>query len=231
MSRAAPSAQEPRRRRTLQALKAAGADLLADQPIDALAISDIVARAGVAKGSFFNHFSGKDAFASAIAADVRGKIEAEIAAANADVEDPVLRLARVLARLCAFAVEDPPAVRLMLRASPLGPEPGHPLNAGLRADLKAGRAAGRLSAGSEDAAVVFVIGVAQALAAAILRRDDPRSCPRAMTIPLVELVLTGLGVPPAETGALARQAAELVPPAVSGDGPRLDRAQGSGGRA
>ena len=51
---------------TRMALLAAGQKLLAERPIDALAIDEIVQTAGVAKGSFYNHFEDKDAFAFAI---------------------------------------------------------------------------------------------------------------------------------------------------------------------
>ena len=47
----------PRAARTRAALLAAGFDLLVERPIDAIPIDDVVARAGVAKGSFFNHFA------------------------------------------------------------------------------------------------------------------------------------------------------------------------------
>jgi len=53
----------PRAQRTYRALVDAGLELLAERPIDALAIDEIVGRAGVAKGSFFNHFADKPALA------------------------------------------------------------------------------------------------------------------------------------------------------------------------
>ena len=59
-------ALSPRAARTRTALLEAGLDLLADRPIDAIAIDELVAAAGVAKGSFFNHFGDKYGFANAI---------------------------------------------------------------------------------------------------------------------------------------------------------------------
>ena len=70
----------PRRNRTREALLAAGAALLAERPIDALAIDDIVQAAGVAKGSFYNHFVDKAALANAIGEAIRDDIEARVAA-------------------------------------------------------------------------------------------------------------------------------------------------------
>ena len=64
-------ALSPRAARTRAALLDAGLDLLADRPIDAIAIDELVAAAGVAKGSFFNHFGDKYGFANAIAEAIR----------------------------------------------------------------------------------------------------------------------------------------------------------------
>ncbi|MEY4952880.1 MAG: hypothetical protein RL299_1304, partial [Pseudomonadota bacterium] len=47
------AALHPRAARTRQALIEAGFELLAERPIDAVAIDEVVTRAGVAKGSFF----------------------------------------------------------------------------------------------------------------------------------------------------------------------------------
>ena len=88
-----PNPSNPRAQRTRTALLDAGFALLAERPIDAIAIDDIVARAGVAKGSFFNHFTDKPGFARALGEQVRLALEARVGAANRDVSDPVLRLA------------------------------------------------------------------------------------------------------------------------------------------
>ena len=85
-------ALSPRAARTRTALLEAGLDLLADRPIDAIAIDELVAAAGVAKGSFFNHFGDKYGFANAIGEAIRSDIEALIGALNADERDPLARL-------------------------------------------------------------------------------------------------------------------------------------------
>ena len=83
----------PRAARTRGALIAAGFELLAEKPIDAIPIDEVVARAGVAKGSFFNHFADKAAFAAAIADEVRLELEERITTANAGEADPLKRIA------------------------------------------------------------------------------------------------------------------------------------------
>ena len=64
----------PRAARTRAALIAAGFDLLVERSIDAIPIDDLVAKAGVAKGSFFNHFTatGFDGFQLSFFSGVEG---------------------------------------------------------------------------------------------------------------------------------------------------------------
>ena len=96
-------ALSPRAQRTYRALVDAGLELLAERPIDAVAIDEIVGRAGVAKGSFFNHFADKAAFGQAVGAEIRVELEARIGAANAGVADPFARLAGGMRTGLAFA--------------------------------------------------------------------------------------------------------------------------------
>ena len=55
-SNPSPKKRPARSAPTRAALVAAGFDLLVERPIDAIPIDEVVKRAGVAKGSFFNHF-------------------------------------------------------------------------------------------------------------------------------------------------------------------------------
>ena len=105
MASAAPS-ENPRAQRTRSALLAAGLELLAERPIDAIAIDELVLRAGVAKGSFFNHFADKCGFAAAVAQHVRAALEVRVGAANAAEGDPVMRLAGGMRVGIEFALED-----------------------------------------------------------------------------------------------------------------------------
>ena len=131
------SAPNPRAVRTRAALLAAGFELLADRPIDAIAIDDIVVRAGVAKGSFFNHFSDKQGFANAIGAAVRLELEERVGAANAGVDDPVKRLAGGMRVAVDFALRERSRAIVMLRGLELSTGIDHDLNQGIRADIEA----------------------------------------------------------------------------------------------
>ena len=106
----------PRAARTRSALIAAGFELLVERPIDAIPIDEVVAKAGVAKGSFFNHFADKQAFAEAIATEVRLELEDQVTRANAGVSDPIARIAGGM-RVCAlFAINNPKRTTVLLRS-------------------------------------------------------------------------------------------------------------------
>jgi AcrR family transcriptional regulator len=205
------SRQEPRRLKTRAALLRAGAELLAARPIDAIAVNDIVEAAGVAKGSFFNHFADKDAFAGAIAGEIRARVEGEVTAANAGVLDPAARVARGVAGFVQFALREPEDARIMLRRQDQAARAEHPLNRGLTRDLALGAASGRFGFPSEEAATVFVIGACQTLLNAIVNGAAAVSEARRLTAQVLLLTLTGLGVPALEAKAVSRRAvAEIV---------------------
>jgi len=175
---------DARRRRTRQALIRAGETLLADRPVDAIAVDDIVREAGVAKGSFFNHFSDKSALALAVATEVRLRMEQRVGAVNAGVGDPEERLVR---GVCAFI---------------------HPLNAGLRGDLEAGLASGQFRAPGLEPAILMVSGVCQILLSSVL--DGPRCVlqDQRLASGTLTLLLIGLGLPTDRAVRQAQDAAE-----------------------
>lgn len=207
----AQAASPPRRNRTREALLAAGAALLAERPIDALAIDDIVNAAGVAKGSFYNHFADKAALARAVGDSVRVDIEARIDDANADVSDPALRLVRGLCVYIDFARADPPRARIMARGLRAVPAPGAPdIYAGLRADIARGLAAGRFALPTSDVGTLFVAGVGTAALAAVLAPGTTTPFARMLAQQLCALLLQAFGLPHDDAERIAAQAAQDV---------------------
>ncbi len=185
----------PRAARTRAALLAAGFELLAERPIDAIAVDDIVARAGVAKGSFFNHFIDKQSFAAAIGAAVRAELEERVGAANAGVVDPALRLASGMRVAVAFALDERKRAIIMLRGLELATGIDHDLNRGIRADIDALIAAGLARPEAARSGVRYWLGLCQiAQLNAIERRPNRADAAQRLREMLV-LGLTGLGVP------------------------------------
>lgn len=196
----------PRAARTRSALIAAGFDLLAEKPIDAIPIDEVVVRAGVAKGSFFNHFSDKAAFASAIAEEVRRELEDRITLANAGVEDPLMRIAGGMREGALFALAQPKRTIVLLRSNASSTLSSHPLNQGLVDDVESALAAGLLRDAARTGGVLYWLGLCQVLLANLVEeRPDPDVAKERLGSMLV-LGLTGLGADPAKAQAIAEAA-------------------------
>jgi AcrR family transcriptional regulator len=188
-------------------LIAAGFDLLAAKPIDAIPIDEVVTRAGVAKGSFFNHFTDKQAFAEAIASDVRLQLEDQVTRANAGVADPVARIAGGMRVGAAFALTDPKRTAVLLRSNGTSTARAHPLNRGLVEDIDAACAAGLLRPEARTSGVLYWLGLCQILMVNLVERRPDAANARLRVREMITLGLTGMGVDAALATTLADQAA------------------------
>lgn len=198
-----PARPSPRAERTRAALLAAGRELLAERPIDAIAIDEVVARAGVAKGSFFNHFADKHAFGHAVAATVREELEAQVAATNAGVADPLERLAGGMLSGLSFTLDHPRETAIMLRNIEMSTARDHWLNRGIAADVEAAVAAGLVRPEAATSGVRFWLGLCQVtMLNALERRLDHAETANRLSEMLL-LGLTGLGVSDERSRAVA----------------------------
>lgn len=197
----ATNAHSPRIRRTRSALIAAGLDLLTHRPIDAIAIDELVARAGVAKGSFFNHFADKHAFAEAVAAEVRAEVEAEVSRFNDGVADPLVRLAGGIAVAAAFSLRDPRRARVLLRHQNVTAQADNPLNRGLRADLDAACAAGLLRAEAASMGLPYWLGLCQVMMVLVLEAQPTSAVAAERLAEMLAMGLAGLGAAPVQAEA------------------------------
>lgn len=202
-SKASPSA---RIQRTRAALIAAGLDLLVDRPIDAIPIDELVAAAGVAKGSFFNHFADKHDFAAAVAGEVRMEVEAAVSQANAGVADPVERMAGGMTVAAQLALDQPRRMMVLLRSQVPATSQTHPLNRGLKEDIAAALDKGLLRPEACHTGLLYWLGLCQVLMINLIetRPPPPRASQRLGEMLL--LGLTGLGVPPLRAEAISRDA-------------------------
>jgi AcrR family transcriptional regulator len=205
-----PSPQEPRRLKTRAALLRAGADLLARRPIDAIPVNDIVSAAGVAKGSFFNHFEDKDAFAAAIAAEIRLEVEDRVTAANARVSDAAVRMARANCVFVQFALAEPTRARIMVRGHEWATAADHPLNRGLHADIADGVASGRFGERAVLSGALYIIGLCLMMMASVVHDRLSPEPARRLASEMLLLALTGLGVDEAESRTIIAGATEEI---------------------
>ncbi len=205
----------PRAARTRAALLSAGFDLLAVKPIDAIAIDEVVAKAGVAKGSFFNHFVDKHAFAAAIAAEVRKELEAQVTRANQDTTNPIERIANGMSVSAEFAIFDPKRTAVLLRGSGNMTARSHPLNDGVRRDFDEASARGLISQEAGNSGVLYWLRLCQALMASLV---DTRAEKEAVDVRVREMLalgLTGLGIERTEVLSIADRCSSRVGAALN----------------
>jgi len=212
-----PASTSPRAQRTRAALLSAGFELLAERPIDAIAIDELVDRAGVAKGSFFNHFADKPGFAAALAEAVRAAVECRVDAANAGVTDPVLRLAGGMLVAVRFALEERSQAIVMLRGLELSTGIDHELNRGIRADIESLTAAGLARAEAARSGVRYWLGLCQVAMLNVIERRPSAEEAEPRLREMLVLGLTGLGVEEGRARDAARDVAARIslPPAAA----------------
>lgn len=191
----------PRAARTRAALLAAGLELLAERPVDAIAIDEVVAAAGVAKGSFFNHFEDKHDFAGAISRAIRVDVEALVGRTNRDTADPLERLAGGMIAAAAFALAQPKRAAVLTRSSSGTIAEDHPLNRGLLEDMRAARVAGLVSPEGGRAGVLYWLGCCQTVMASSVLQQPSVDQAAGFVADMLALGLRGLGAP---ASALAR---------------------------
>jgi AcrR family transcriptional regulator len=191
----------PRSSRTRAALLAAAQTLLAERPIGSVSIDEIVQAAGVAKGSFYNHFTDKDALAAAVRGNIRETLELAVGKIIEGVSDPAQKVARAISVYVAYVFAERERALVLQQLSVGLAAIDSPLNERLLHEIAEGLRARRFVAPSVEAGVLFVLGVAHIALLRIVEEPD-----RGRTIPicqqLIALALRGLGVPLDEAEAI-----------------------------
>ena len=177
---------------------------------DSLSVDDIVERADVARGTFYNYFVDKDALERELASQSRARVEAEIARVNEGIIDPPERIARAFLSVLQLGISTPLQATAMMRLFPRATDPAAPSNAGVRRDAVQGMTQGRIVATSEDAVVACVMGV---FTAGVNRSLDlPAGRVREFAQGLGTILLHGLGLKRAEAERIMRDAIEAILP-------------------
>jgi len=200
--------RDRRKLATRQSLLDAARSLLVSRSMDALSVDQIVERADVARGTFYNYFADKDALERELASKTRARIEDEIARVNEGVRDPAHRIARAFCSVLRLSISAPQEAAVMMRLFPRATDPAAPINSGVRGDAAEGMAQRRLVATSEDIAVAYVIGVFMAGVNRAL--DLPSGQVREFAQGLGAVLLHGLGLKRAEAERVMRDSIESV---------------------
>ena len=187
-------AREANSRKIRAALISAGADLLGQYPIDAITINQIVETAGVAKGSFYNHFADKESLAATVSTAIREEVEQKIRDSNRNVTDPAYRMARGICLHLRLAVIQPKRAAIMLRIAELATSGDYALNRHIQGDIEDGIATGRYHRGCEDAGIIVVMGTTMALMLRIIEQGLDVEQTIELTAKTLSLVLGGFGL-------------------------------------
>ena len=202
----------PKRRRrtnTREALLIAARTLLAGRITEGFTIDDVVQSAGVAKGSFYNHFSDKEELTQEVSRLIRNKEEAEIEAANRHVTEPAAKIARGMAVYARFALTSPEEARIMTLAHVDALSVKSSMNAGLVRDLAEGLRSGKFVIPSIETGALLVIGQTAVLLAR-LKSGIQRGDAGVLAQQCIALTLLGLGLEYKMAHLISAQATEDI---------------------
>lgn len=197
---ARPSRGHKKRERTRLQLLSAGVAILAEKG-DALTISDVVARAEVSNGTFYNYFTDRAELIDALAAHSLLSLAAESAIQTAD-QDPARRFALATLRVLRRAEDDPTWGRAVLRLIDHPQSLTREVDRYLREDLISGFEDGRFKMGADEITLDVHVGLILMSLRRIVRGDaGPNHIEQ-----VIERALSILGIAAGEASALAAEA-------------------------
>ncbi|HVW71477.1 MAG TPA: TetR/AcrR family transcriptional regulator [Steroidobacteraceae bacterium] len=148
---------QERRERTRVKLIQAAYRLFAVHGADAPTIDDVIAEAGVARGTFYNHFKTRDELFGAVADDIATSINAVIRPAITGIGDAATRLALAFRMFLRFALADEARGWILLRTMPLVGPLNEEMKTFVQSEFEQALATGRMR--SVSAAVATDLGI------------------------------------------------------------------------
>jgi AcrR family transcriptional regulator len=181
-----------RRDRTRAELVEAALRVFARMGPDAPSVDDFTAEAGVARGTFYNYFDGREDLLVAVATLAAEQMEAERMRSQG-MADPAERMACALRSYIRKAAADAAWGWVIVRIAPVAAPLGPAMRANLEKDLTDGIATGRFVVPSMEAAHDLVLGAGIMGMRTVLRGEAGAT--HAETV--AQMVLQALGVPDA----------------------------------
>jgi AcrR family transcriptional regulator len=197
-----------KRERTRAALIKAAYLVFARKETDVVTIDDIIAEAGVARGTFYNYFQTREDVLKAMAASLRNEMKQRIWGQSVVINDPAERMAIAIRQLLHRASQDKTwgwvIVRIGLAAAPLS----ETIERGALADLEPGIQQNRFQVDSTQAATALILGTGLMALRTILEGQTEPDYPEQ----IAKIILKSLGIPDAEAHAIAFKSLESPPP-------------------
>jgi AcrR family transcriptional regulator len=187
-TRRAEIGRERRARMRVRLIEAA-ARVMANEG-DNATIDTFIRAAGVARGTFYNHFKTREELLDALWTSIGHDPFLEIQNACKDLADPVERFAAVTRLVLLRAAQDPTWGWLILALSADEATLNDDLRGYPRPDLRAGAAAGRFRYESEASATDLVVGTMRAGLRALLHEGRDANYAQA----LCKMMLQALGI-------------------------------------
>ena len=148
-----------RRTANRDALMEAAEELFGLHGFSEVSIDEITARAGVAKGTFYNHFVDKSDIANAIALSIREETRQKISVAKSISNDPAQHLAIAMSSFLRMAIDQPNKARILATLLKNPTLPDAPMNVPVIQTIERGVSSGRFVTSSEQSSYVFVMAV------------------------------------------------------------------------
>lgn len=189
-----------KRARTREIVIAAALRLVKERAPDVPSLEDFVAAAGVARGTFYNHFRTKELLLRAASAMVADAIDAEILPLFEGIDDPAWRVAIAIRRFVGLCRERPDWGWMLVQAQlETGAGWSEGMRRGVLADVRAGAKSGRFRVASVQAAVAVGIGaLANAIRTSLCERTRAEFAQQ-----VAAMTLQAMGVSPQESHRLA----------------------------
>jgi len=192
-----------RRAQTREKLLAAALTVFAERGLDAPAIDDFIAAAGVSRGTFYNHFKTTTELLSGLTAELNDKVNSSIERNVMRHDDPLKRLVCACLLWMSLAVDYRAWGDFVLRA---GLRNGKLVDLYLQRDLSAAQKAGSTEFSSVLAAEDLVLGCLSQGVDSVLRGRASRDHLRDVLFNM----LRGLGVKKAAASRLASTPEEQI---------------------
>jgi AcrR family transcriptional regulator len=188
--------------RTRIELIAAARRLYGERPFDQVTVEDVVAAAGVAKGTFYVHFATLAELQTLIADDLAREFDELLQPGRLALLDPVERIAAGCGAFIVEALRDPAWGALVAHSASAVPGVASIARNRLKEDIDRAAQNGQLGGVTTDLAFEFATGIVlHAMLSASLKRRSPEEAPD-----VVAGLLRAIGVAPDQAAKVAQRA-------------------------
>ena len=188
--------------RTRDELLAAARRLYGERPFDRVTVEDVVAAAGLAKGTFYVHFASLAELQTLVADDLAREFDELLQPRRVALHDPVERIAAGCGAFIAQALRNPAWGALVAHSAAAIPGVASIARNRLKEDIDRAAQSGQLGGVTTDLAFDFATGIVlHAMLSAPLKRRSPEEAPD-----VVAGLLRAIGVPPDQAAKVAQRA-------------------------